>query len=280
MKKVLISALVFAAGFLAFAFDDSPFMKPNGAPKSYTQTEFTISTKFGDYFRTPAVKYKHTFNEAGLEIESAEYSVAGQLASKIVYEYGPDKQIASQSCYDGEGNLFWKVSAVFDKNGKRIEENEYDSKGALLGKTIYKYDGPDSIDETYYNSRGDLIWKNTYKYNSEQKLVENCSYFSNGTLDIKKIFVYSTDGKLAEINSYNQLNEQIAREVNIYNAEGLLTEYAVYGSDGKRRSRIFYKYDDKKNVIKQTTYNIAQKFGNTVNEMVGQSDFEYDYPNQ
>ena len=279
MKKFLLSALVLAAGFLAFAYDDSPFMKPNGAPKSYTQTEFTISTKFGDYFRTPAVKYKHTFTEAGLEIESAEYSVAGQLASKIVYEYGPGQQIASQSCYDADGNLFWKVSAIFDKNGKKAEENEYDAKGALLGKTIYKYDGSDSIDETYYNSRGDLIWKNTYKYNSEQKLIENCSYFSNGALDVKKIYVYTSDGKLSEINSYNHLNEQVAREQNIYNAEGLLAEYAVYGSDGKRRSRVFYKYDANKNVIKQTTYNIAQKFGNTVNEMVGQSDFDYEYPN-
>ncbi|MBO4546671.1 MAG: hypothetical protein J5700_03745, partial [Treponema sp.] len=253
MKKVLLSALIATAGFLAFAFDDSPFMKPNGEPKSYTQTEFTISTKFGDYFRIPAVRYKHTFNDAGLEIESAEYSVAGQLATKIVYEYAADKQIASQSCYDADGNLFWKVCSVFDKNGKKAEENEYDSKGALLGKTIYKYEGSDTIDETYYNSRGDLIWKNTYKYNTEQKLVENCAYFANGTLDVKKIYVYAPDGKLAEINSYNHLNEQVAREVNIYNTEGLLAEYAVYGPDGKRRTRIFYKYDAKKNVIKQTT---------------------------
>ncbi|MBR5096999.1 MAG: hypothetical protein IK094_07850 [Treponema sp.] len=279
MKKLSLSVLLIAFGFFAFAFDDSPFMKPNGEPKSYLQTDFTITTKFGDYFRTPAVKYKHTFNADGLEIESAEYSVTGQLASKMLYEYTADKQLASQSCCDADGNLFWKVSAVFDKNGKKTEENEYDAKGALLGKTIYKYEGSDSIDETYYNSRGDLIWKNTYKYNSEQKLVENCSYFANGNLDVKKIYVYSPDGKLTEINSYNHLNEQIAREVNIYNADGLLSEYAVYGSDGKRRSRVFYKYDAKKNVIKQTTYNIAQKFGNTVNEMVGQSDFEYEYPN-
>ncbi len=277
MKKVLISALLFAAGIAAFAFDDSPFMHPNGSPKSYTQTEFAITTKFGDYFRTPATKYKHTFNELGLEIESAEYSVAGQLATKIVYEYTSDNQLASQSCFDADGNLFWKVSGSFDKNGKKIEENEYDSKGALVGKTIYKYDGSNSVDETYYNSQGDLIWKNTYSYNSEKKLVETCSYFANGSLDVKKVYVYNQDGTLSEIDSYNYLNEQVAREVNIYNSEGLLTEFAVYGSDGKRRSRVFYKYDEKKNVIKKTTYNIAQKFGNTVNEMVGQSDFSYEF---
>jgi len=254
-------------------------MKPNGSPKSYTQTEFTITTKFGDYFRTPSIKYKHTFNDDGLEIESGEYSISGQLASKIVYEYTEDKQLASQSCYDGEENLFWKVVGVFDKNGKKIEENEYDAKGALLGKTIYKYDDPDTIDETYYNSQGDLIWKNTYVYNSEKKLTENCSYFANGALDVKRLYVYNTDGSLSEINSYNYLNEQISREANIYNSDGLLIEHAVYGADGKRKSRVFYKYDDKKNVVKQTSYNIAQKFGNTVNEMVGQSDFDYEYPN-
>ena len=280
MKKVLLSALFVACGFLAFSYDDSPFMKPNGSPKSYTQTEFTITTKFGEYFRTPATKYKHTFNEDGMEIESAEYSATGQLIDKIVYEYAPDNQIASQSCYDANGGLMWKVSATFDKNGKKTEENEYDSKGALLGKTLYKYDGESSIDETYYNSRGDLIWKNTYLYNSENKLAETCAYFSNGSLDIKKVYVYNTSGSLAEINSYNALNELAAREANVYNSDGLLVEHAVYGGDGKRRTRIFYKYDAQKNVAKQTTYNIAQKFGNTVNEMVGQSDFEYEYPNQ
>lgn len=279
MKKVLLSAFIFAAGILAFAFDDSPFMHPNGSPKSYTQTEFTITTKFGDYFRTPATKYKHTFNEDGLEIESAEYSPAGQLADKIVYEYTADKQIAAQTCYDASGNIFWKISSTFDKNGKKTEENEYDAKGVMLGKTIYKYENENSVDETYYNSQGNLIWKNTYLYNSEKKLVETCAYFSNGTLDVKKVYVYNTDGTLSEINSYNQLNEQVAREANVYNSDGLLVEHAVYGSDGKRKTRIFYKYDSNKNVAKQTTYNISQKFGATVNEMVGQSDFEYEYPN-
>lgn len=279
MKKVLLSAIFIACGIFAFAFDDSPFMTPNGSPKSYTQTEFTITTKFGDYFRTPATKYKHTFNDDGLEIESAEYSPTGQLIDKIIYEYTSDKQIASQSCYDAGGNILWKVSSVFDKNGKKTEENEYDAKGTMLGKTIYKYENENSVDETYYNSRGDLIWKNTYLYNTEKKLVETCAYFSNGALDVKKVYVYNTDGTLSEINSYNQLNEQVAREANIYNSDGLLVEHAVYGSDGKRRSRIFYKYDSMRNVAKQTTYNIAQKFGSTVNEMVGQSDFEYEYPN-
>ena len=70
------------------------------------------------------------------------------------------------------------------------------------------------------------------------------------------------------------------REQYVYNADGLLLEQALYGSDGKRRSRVFFKYDANKNIIKQTTYNILQKFGSTVNEMAGQSDFEYEYPNQ
>ena len=279
MKKVFC-ALALSSAFLAFALDDSPFMNLNGSPKSYTQTAFNITTKFGEYFRSPAIRYKHTFNEEGLEIESAENSVSGQLVERVVYEYTADKQIASQTCFDYDGNVLWKISSVFDKNGKKTEENEWDAKGVLLGKSIFKYEGPDSVDETYYNSNGDLIWKNTSKSNSEKKLVESCSYFSNGTLDVKKIYVYTPSGTISEINSYNELNQQIAREAYVYNADGLLVERAVYGADGKRQTRIFYKYDDKKNITKQTTYNIAQKFGSTVNEIVGQSDFEYEYPIQ
>ena len=154
MKKVFC-ALALSSAFLAFALDDSPFMNLNGSPKSYTQTAFNITTKFGEYFRSPATRYKHTFNEEGLEIESAENSVSGQLVERVVYEYTADKQIASQTCFDYDGNVLWKISSVFDKNGKKTEENEWDAKGVLLGKSIFKYEGPDSVDETYYNSNGD-----------------------------------------------------------------------------------------------------------------------------
>ncbi len=278
MKKVVLAAFTVLVGSSLFAFDDSPFITPNGGAKSFVQTEFTITTKFGDYYRSPSTKYKHIFNELGLETESAEYSPGDQLVDKIVYSYTGDGKIVSQTCFDDKGNVFWKINSVFGKDGRKTEENEYDAKGVLLGKTVFKYEDSNSTDETYYNSRGDLIWKNTYFYDELGKLIENCAYFSNGTLDVKKVYQYGDNGKLLEISSFNNANELISREVYNYNEDSTVSEYAVYGANGKRRTRVFYKYDAFKNVIKTTTYNISQKFGSTINEMVGQSDYAYEYP--
>lgn len=278
MKKFFIASIILAAATSLFAFDDSPFYTPNGGAKSWTETEFSITTKFGDYYRTPVKKYKHSFNNLGQEIESAEYSALDQLVDRILYTYTDDGQISSQSCFDSEGNLFWKINSVFDKNGVKTEENEYDAKGTLLGKTVYEYESPSSTGEAYYNGKGNLIWKNMFKYNENNQLSENSSYFSNGQLDVKKIYKYNDEGLLDEIVSYNSAGNMIVREVYIYNSDQTIGEYAVYGANGKRRARIFYKYDANKNIIKSTSYNIAQKFGTTVNEMIGQSDFSYEYP--
>ncbi|MDE6068739.1 MAG: hypothetical protein K2F89_07315 [Treponemataceae bacterium] len=80
-----------------------------------------------------------------------------------------------------------------------------------------------------------------------------------------------------EITSFDVFDDLAEREVFSYNEDFTLNEYTVYGADGKRRTRIFYKYDENKNCVKSTTYNVAQKFGTTVNEMIDQSDFKYEY---
>ncbi len=40
---------------------ESPFFAVKGKVKSYTKTEYVISHKFGDYFRTPNVLYTYKY---------------------------------------------------------------------------------------------------------------------------------------------------------------------------------------------------------------------------
>lgn len=271
--------ILFAIGFCVFAIDNSPFLRPlpYGEVKSYTETNFEITTKFGDYYRTPKTKFFHELNDEGLEIRYTEFSAIGQIVNRVEYTYNDDGNLFSQICYDGKENALWKIITSFDENGIKSEDCEYDGKDNLTGKSVYKNEGSNPVEETYYNSKGELIWKNIYKYSDANQLEETFSYFANGQLDVRCKHKYDKFGKILEITSFDASDKITSNEVFSYNDDDTINEYAVYGADGKRRTRIFYKYDENKNCIKSITYNVTQKFGTVVNEMVDQSDFEYEY---
>ena len=60
MKKILSGVLALVLAGSAFALDSENFI-PEGTVASYTKTEYAVSTKFGDYFRSVAAKHVHVF---------------------------------------------------------------------------------------------------------------------------------------------------------------------------------------------------------------------------
>ena len=60
-----------------------------------------------------------------------------------------------------------------------------------------------------------------------------------------------------------------------YAANGTLSEITTYDNTKQVTNRIIIKYDAGGNVSKVSEYNIAQKFGTTVNELVSMSEYSY-----
>lgn len=277
MKKILSIVLISLIGMSAFSFDNSAFIKPVGNAKSYVKTDYTISSKFGEYFRTANAKYKHIFNENGLEIENSEISMDGKLIDKILYEYDASGNLISQTCFDANDKQLWKIEYIF-KNGLLVEENEYNEKDLLSSKSIYKYEGKKIKEETFYNGNGAITWKNIYSYDENGNCSEEFSYFSDGQLESKKEFKYNPFNNIQEIIYYENDETTISqRDLFRYDAKNLLTEIASYTEDNQVFLRHFYKYDAKGNLSKITSYSIVKKFGTTVNELIGMSDFTYQY---
>lgn len=278
MKKFIISALSLCLGFSVFAFDASAFLAPAAGVKSYTKTDYIVSSKFGEYFRTPNVKFQHVFNNFGQEVENTELTVDGKIVDKISYEYDAAGHIVSQTGYDDSENVVWKIVNTYNKDGLKTEENEYNGEDLLYSKSIFKYSGKNCIDETFYNGNGALIWKNTFEYDDKDNCTAVYSYYANGSLESKKTYKYNDLNKIQEIcyiddDGVTLLKKELFR----YDAKNVLTEVATYAADNSLTLRQFYKYDAKGNVTKITTYSIAKKFGTTVNELVGMSDFTYKY---
>ena len=181
MKKFFSCVITFCLGLCAFAFDATAFLAPASGVKSYIKTDYTIASKFGEYFRTPNAKYQHIFNNFGQEVENSELSVDGKIVDKVVYSYDSKGRIVEQTGYDDSENVIWKVVNTYDSNGLKIEESEYDGKNNLCSKSIFKYQGTNCVDETFYNGNGALIWKNIFVYDEKNLNTESYSYYANGS---------------------------------------------------------------------------------------------------
>ncbi|MCR4823087.1 MAG: hypothetical protein K5873_09480 [Treponema sp.] len=273
MKKLLT---ILAAGVIAaqlFAFDPEVSIKPAGSVSEYTKTDYQITEKFGDYYRSPKAKYVHVFDASGLETESSELTSKDALVDHIAYKY-EGNNLVERICTDADGKVSWKMTATYDARGNKIDESEYNSSNNLVNRTIWRINGKQA-DESYYNADGALLSKIITKYDDQDRVAEVAQYQSSGNLDEKALYTYNDAGKLSEISYSDGKGKQTKKVVYRFDASYQITEEQTYNSENKLIVRVIFKYDDAGNVIKTTTYNVAEKFGTTVNELAGIAEYSY-----
>lgn len=281
MKKLVAALAAGALSFSIFAFDVFSYIPVNEKVTGYTVTEYSIETKFGEYFKTVSGKVDHVLDVSGKDVESVKYSARGVADNKMQTTYDSIGNILNQVCYDsknGEDVLLWKSEHLY-KKGTKTESNDYDAEGNLKGKTKYKYDGNNLVDETSYSGNGTLVTKVVYKYDDEGRLIVEAHYLANGSLDEEIIFAYKEDGKIDSITEADPIDGTLQR-VFRYSDKGLITEvttYALYETENKVTERLTLKYDADGNVSKVSNYAVAEKFGTTVNELNYMAEYSYSY---
>ena len=85
---------------------------------------------------------------------------------------------------------------------------------------------------------------------------------------------YYESGKLKEETRYSGSKKN--GPCRQYDENGTLAEVTTYIND-KVVNRTLIKYEEKGNVSRISEYNIADKFGTTVNELIGIAEFSYVY---
>lgn len=278
MKKIVAALTCLSLGLSLFAFDILDFVSVKEGVTEYTCTEYSVATKFGDYFKTVSGKTTYKLDNYGHEIETASYSPRGALESLIKSTYDAGGNIEKQEGYNSSDSLVWKTE-YGTKKGARNEINDYDPEGNLRNRTILKYENDLLVDETGYDSLGVLIWKNTYKYDENQRVIKECQYQADGSLVAEIGYKYKDDGKLESVTEIDVMQNSIQR-VFRYAATGFITEvttYNMFESGNKVSERMILKYDDDGNLSKISDYQVAEKFGTTVNELVYMADYTYVY---
>lgn len=273
MKKILtiFTALVF--GMSLYAIDIFNYVPVSSSVKSYTQTEYTITSKFGDLFRTPNLKIVHNFDDAGNEAEIVEISAKDVLMNKTVCSYDKDNNLVEQNCYDQNSELLWKNIYSY-KDGKKSDMSEYNKDGELKGKIIYIYSDGNLVDETGYDAEGVLVWKTIYKY-TDGVLTTASQYSADGALDTEITYAYTAEGKAESITTEDGITKLSTQKVFRYASNGNLTEVTTYDSNKQITNRLMIKYDNSGNIARLSGYNISNKFGSVQNELSSMSEFVY-----
>ena len=84
MKKLLAFALTAGLTISLFAADIFKYVPVTGKVKAYTETEFSIASRFGTLYRTPSSKVLHTFDSNGKETTSSELTPKDAVINTMI----------------------------------------------------------------------------------------------------------------------------------------------------------------------------------------------------
>lgn len=274
MKKIIIFAVLMSAVISVFAYDIAANSPVKGAVRTVTRTDFSVTSKFGEYFRTPGAKFVYKYDSYGRRTEASELTVRDALINKVVNVYDAAGNLTEQTGFDEENTKVWR-SVITYKDGMKSDVSEFGKDNSLKGRTIYSYNGKRLSDETSYNGEGAIIWKVVYAYNDRGQLSEENEYTGDGALNERRTYVY-TDAGLNDTISYFDGNGMLrAKDVFRYGTGNVLSEITTYGADNRLDTRTIVKFDNAGNLARITVYTVAKKFGTVMNEMTGMTEFVY-----
>lgn len=282
MKNMKLLSM--AASFMLFAlhldaagdFDIEAYIPLKGDVKSYTRTDYDITTKFGDYFRTPVVKMVHTLDD-GKETSTSETTARDVLINKVVNVYDDDDRLMGQTGYNADNATIWKNETTYGPDGNKADTSEFGKDGTLKSKTIFTYTDGNLTDETCYNGDGKLVWKTICQYNGAGLLAAEKFYYADGSLEEEHDYAYDPDGKIDVITYRNEAGAALTSDNFRYGEEGELVEITAAAANGKTIRRTLLKYDTSGNLFRVSVYNVSKKFGQVMTELCAMFERTYQY---
>ena len=276
MKRLLTTACVLCVAFATFAFDKET-ITPVGTVKSYTKTNYAISSKFGTFYRTPETKYVHTFNIAGLESERTELAGNDTLTDRLAFQYDMTNTLLSTTLFNADGVQIEQTSYTYDTNGKISTEEVMSKDGELLSKTTYKF-ASDKEDKSEYDGEGVLVKKTLSFFADDGKISDIYIYKGDGSLLEKQSYSYDVSRNITDVSYFDEKENLVKKESYRYKpAETKASEIQVFDAEGTLLQRKILSYDEKGNTTKISTYTVSVKFGETVTELSDIVEYSFQY---
>lgn len=274
MKKTAFFAIAVLSAFSAFADNFSTGFTPAGNVSSYTKTNYSVTSKFGEYFRSVSEKEIHKFSK-GLETEFSLLNAKDELITKTTYVYDA-KKLAGFTYSDIASSAELKTEYEYgiDSKIKSYTVTESDS-GNLSSKTIYKYEGK-KVTQSNYDKDGKLYMRIIQTLDDDGIPVQETEYNGDGTFSLSRSYSFTESKKISAIETFDEEGNCTNKVAFRYDTNDFLTEIQVY-ENGKIKERRIYKNDALGNPVRISYYDVAEKFGTTVNELSRIEDFSYTY---
>ena len=269
MKKSLVFMPYLLICSLAFAFDAKTY-NPLTNVNTCVKNEYSVTSKFGSYYRTLATKTVNAYDASGLLLEEAVYTAKDKLTEKTSYTYDTERNLTEKNTCDAEGNSVEKFAYTYSEG--KLKEIDCYKTGNFYSKTIFKTENG-KTDKSEYNEEGALVKKTFLVYQGSQLIEENV-YSSNGQLDYKKTYAYNDKNKIDSIVKTNPDGEIVEKTVFRYDAKGNLSEETYYEGDAVSK-RVIFKCTEDGNIAKVSYYDVCQKFGATANELTLIYEFSF-----
>ncbi len=257
-----IQSFIYKGNNLVQEIVDEPSDSYNQTHKiEYTyNTDNTLSRKVR-YSYVDGVRENIKWKES--EVEEYSYNSKKQntfIKNIVVYPHyiGNDSLIYENGLldrrFDYENNNI-QTSYKYDEKGRLIEEDINNSNRTLI---TYKY-GNDTLickrEEIYRADTLDYCVIEKWEYNSNKKLIENI--YNHPYFSTKTNYFYNSKGKLKKTISKNNEGYNI---ISNYKYKLFSKDYTIIYSDSSNIKNVYYKYDDKGNLIEERHPSYLVKF--------------------
>jgi len=169
---------------------------------------------------------------------------------------------------------------VFDSNGFKTKETEYNLAGEIDAILSYSYDSAGNLILVSAVSRdGGLLFRETRSFDANRNRTGLYYYLPDGTYKYRNVATYDKAGRVTELRwywpaeglvstnkyqyagdkkiedaEYNQQNELNYRWKYEYDVRGNLTEAAQNSPANIINRKLTYEYNNDNQLVKQTTY--------------------------
>ena len=275
MQKFLLAVIGLAALLSpAVAFDTASYV-PKGKVNSYTKINYTIVSRFGEYYRSPALRFVHIFKN-GREEEASSYDPQNKLVDRMTFEYDEAGRRTKTEYRDSHDIPMHRTVTEYDGEGRILSETEFDSMGTLSGKTIYTYGGGKET-QSFYDREGALLSRIISRRDEAGRISEINEYFGDGSFEQKEVYSYLEDGKISSIIISIDDEGTSSSIIYRYTDNGILQEIQTFNAAGEVTHREFYEHDEQGNMTAIKEYEVTKKFGDIANELKSMTTYAYDY---
>ncbi|MFJ1365788.1 RHS repeat domain-containing protein [Capnocytophaga canimorsus] len=195
------------------------------------------------------------------------------LNSRQFILYNEQGNKIEENNYDAYGKLYNKSTYIYDDNARLIEKNWLSSQNGnliLIDKHRYEYDkNGNKTKYNSYDSNGNNYGTIVYNHDSNGNKIEEIRYNSDGSIGRKLTYQYNQKQHLTEEIRYVPKENLSLKIIYKYDNQGHLIEAFFYSSRGKLENKQTHKYDKKGNLTQTNTYDSS---GN----LYARQTFKYD----